>query len=475
MNNCPECGKERIGSEKFCLNCGHKLKELPASVKVATAAPKKRSTASPKQRKLRIASVISVAVLILGLFGAHIYLNLKYDASKKLIVMNAAFTKGDGAKFLSQFNIPEKAVKDEEGFYSYIEDQGWEEIRNQMKKEVSVLENEGISNIIRDTDGNKLISVLNEPILFGLYNDITFMVHPVKVEAEMPLDETTVVMDGFEVKGNEGDSVAVGEFLPGSYEWEASIPSEYSKVETKGTELISGDGDNHFVFSPSLEAGMITVTSDISEATLWINGKSTGKTVKEMKIFGPVALNGTVKILAEAKDESGALVKGETVAVESEKVHIEFAHVQEKITSDRLKQREAEELRQFVEDNEMLVSDYIDSFRYNFEDALNYADFSYITDYFETGSEIQADYLADIERHGSMTDSYNYDFQSNTITGVKAIDENTLLVNTAEMFFFSSNDTVLRYNKTKAYTVKINIDQYYITKIETLASEKVEL
>lgn len=474
MKNCPGCGKERSGSEKFCLECGHKFKEIPATVGVASATPKKRSTVTPKQRKLRIAGLISVLFVILGLFGAHIYLSSKYDASKKLIAMNAAFIKGDGDKFLSQFNIPEKAVKNEEGFYSYIEDQGWEDIRNQMKKEVTVLENEGISNIIRDTEGNKLISVLNEPVLFGLYNDITFMVHPVKVKAEMPLDETTVVMEGFEVKGNEGDSVAVGDFLPGSYEWDASIPSEYSKVESKGSELISGDGDNHFVFSPSLEAGMITVTSDISEATLWINGKSTGKTVKEMKTFGPVALNGTVKILAEAKDESGALVKGEPVAVESEKVHIEFAHVQKKITSDRLKQREAEELRQFVEDNEMLVSDYIDAFRYSFEDALNYADFSYIADYFETGSKIQADYLADIERHGAMTDYYSYEFESNTITGIKAIDENTLLVNTAEMFLFSSNDNVLRYNKTKAYTVKINMDQYYITKIETLKSEKVE-
>jgi len=72
-----------------------------------------------------------------------------------------------------------------------------------------------------------------------------------------------------------------------------------------------------------------------------------------------------------------------------------------------------------------------------------------------------------------MTDDYSYDFQSTTITGVEAIDKETLLVNTAEMFYFTSNEDVLRYNKTKAYTVKIQGDGYYITNIKTTSSEKV--
>ena len=169
-------------------------------------------------------------------------------------------------------------------------------------------------------------------------------------------------------------------------------------------------------------------------------------------------------LLAQEKNENGALVKGETVAVDSEKGHIEFAHVQDNISSD---------LRQIVEDNETDVSNFIESFRYYFEVAPNSPDFSYIKDYFITGSKIQTEYLTDIERHRAMTDDYSYDFQSTTITGVEAIDKETLLVNTAEMFYFTSNEDVLRYNKTKAYTVKIQGDGYYITNIKTTSSEKV--
>ena len=148
----------------------------------------------------------------------------------------------------------------------------------------------------------------------------------------------------------------------------------------------------------------------------------------------------------------------ETVAVDSENIHIEFVY---------------SDLHQLVEENETDVSDFIASFRYYFEVALNSADFSYIEDYFKTGSQIQTDYLTDIERHGAMSDGYHYDFQSTTITGVEAIDQETLLVNTAEMFYFTSDDDALIYNKTKAYTVEIQGDDYYITNIKTITSDKV--
>lgn len=475
MKNCPVCGTDKNGSERFCLNCGNKFQEFTESTQTIVTKSEKRSSVSPKKRKLRIASVVSVAVIIMGLFGGHLFLSAKYDASKTLIEMNQAFSKGDHSKFLSHFSVADDVVKDEEGFYTFFEEESWEEIRNQMRTEASLLEKEGFSNIIKDSNGNKFISVISDPILFGVYNDISYMVHSVKVETKMTMDNTTIVMKNVTVTGNEDENVLVGYFLPGSYSWKASVSSEYSPIESGGFERVSGDGNNHYVFSPSLKAGMISVTSDDSEATLWINGKSTGKTVKEMKSFGPVAFNGSVEVLAETKDAKGTVVKGKPVSIESATAHIEFVHIQEKVTSDRMKQQEAEELRKLVEEYEIIVSDYISSYRFDFEQALNYADFSYIANYFETGSKVQAEYIADIERHGAMKNYYNYDFQSNTVTSINAIDKNTLLVNTSEMFYFTSNEDEFRYIKTKAYTVKIKSGEFFITNIEQKTSENVEL
>lgn len=478
MKNCPNCGVEKRGSEKFCLNCGNKFEVVEQQPEPRAAVPpksKKRSTGTPKQRKLRIAGIVSVAVILLGVLGGHFFLKSKYDVSKTINDMNRAYLKNDQSTFLSYFNVSDNVVKNEEGFYSFMEEQGWEDLRDQMKSEVKHLETEGLSNIIEDSEGNKFISVINDPILFGLYDRISFLVHPVKVETEMPLDKTTVVLNDLTVTGAEGDHVAVGNFLPGSYTWKASVPSEYSPIEAEGSIDVSGDGSNVFVFSPSFEAGMITVTSDISDAVIWVNGKSTEKTVKEMSSFGPIPFNGKVELSAEGKNENNAVVKGDTVKVDSDTVHIPFAHIQEKVAADRAKQQAAEELEQLVEEHEVPLTDFVDSFRYVFEDALNYQDFSYIADYFPTGSQVQTDYFDDIERHAALEVSYYYDFQSNSVTSVKAIDTNTFIVNTAEMFFFTSDGEEFKYNKTKAYTIKIQGDEYFIHNIEVLDSEFTEI
>ncbi|WP_075617191.1 TcaA 3rd/4th domain-containing protein [Paenisporosarcina indica] len=477
MKNCSNCGVEKKGSEKFCINCGNKFEVVVEQPKARAAAPNqpKRSTITPKQRKLRIAGIVSVTVFLLGLLGGHLFLKSKYDVSKTINEMNQAYIKNEQALFLSFFSVADNVVKDEEGFYSFVEDQDWEDIRDQMKSEVKQLETESLSNIIKDSEGNKFISVVNDPILFGLYDRISFLVHPVKVETEIPMDNATIVMNDKTVTGATGENVVVGNFLPGSYSWSASVPSEFSPIEAKGSIEVSGDGRNVFVFTPSFEAGMITVTSDISDAVLWVNGKSTGKTVKEMNSIGPVPFNGKVEITAQAKNENNAVVKGDIVKVESDTAHIKFAHIQEKVATDRAKQQEAEELQQLEEEHEIPLTDFIDSFRYVFEDALNYQDFSYIADYFPTGSQIQTDYFDDIERHAALEVSYYYDFQSNTITSVKAIDTNTFVVNTAEMFFFTSNEQEFKYDKTKAYTIKVQGDEYLIHSIEVLKSEFVEI
>ena len=118
---------------------------------------------------------------------------------------------------------------------------------------------------------------------------------------------------------------------------------------------------------------------------------------------------------------------------------------------------------------------FIDSFRDSFESALNYQDFSYIAEYFPTGSKVQNDYLADIERHQAMNDYYTYDFQSNTVTNFSVVGENTFLLTTAEMFYFSSTQDDLRYNKTKNYTVIYQNGRYYIQAIDQLTSEKTSV
>ncbi|MDN3437328.1 hypothetical protein QMA04_04450 [Planococcus sp. APC 3900] len=473
MKNCPNCGEERKGKEKFCVGCGSLLEEkVPLENE---KVKKEKKIISSKSKKSRVAAVVSVVVILIGLIGTHLFLQSKYDVSNTLSKMNHAYSTGDKSELLDYFEVAEGTTKSAEGFYSFLEEEGWENIRDQIKSEASRLTEEGLTNIIVDSKGNKLISVLENPVLFGLYHEVTYLLHPVTVEMEMPLNGTTFTMEGASVKGDKGKVVKVGDFLPGSYEWDVKVASEYGEIKENGSTEVVGDGENIYNSTPQIDAGMVNVTSDVPEAILWIDGKSTEKTVAEIKSFGPIPMNGTVEITAETKNGKGENVKGEPLAVETDSAHIRFEHVQEKVTAERTRQLEEKKLEQLVETHGQAVASFVDDFRYSFESALNSADFSYIAEYFPTGSQVQEDYLADINRHSAMEESYYYDFQSNTTTGLDIIDENTFVVTTAEMFYFDSYEDRLKYNKTKAYTIKLLNDQYYIQSIDQLTSDKVEM
>ncbi|MDN7244648.1 TcaA 3rd/4th domain-containing protein [Planococcus shenhongbingii] len=472
MKNCTNCGTASKGSDKFCLNCGLKFED---EVSPAPSQDIKRTPLPPKQRKKRMVGLTVAAMILLGLIGTHLYLQSKYDATKSIIEMNQAYSKNDAAKLLSYFSLADDVVKDEKEFYLFIEQEGWEDVRDQLKTETKLLKAEGLSNIILDSNGNKFISVVTEPVFLGLYDRVSFLVHPITVKAELPLNKTTVEIDSQKVTGNSGETVTVGKFLPGSYTWTASAKSSYSPIKNKGTASIEGDGTNIYVFRPELDAGKLKITSDVEDAVLFIDGKSTGKTVKEMNSIEPIAFDGSVEIAAETKNDKGKTIKSKPISVESASAHLTFAHVQEKAAAERAEKQAAEELENLVETNEFAVSEYIISFRDSFEMALNHEDFSFISDFFPPGSQVQADYVADINRHTAMDEYYYYDFESTVITGVQAVDKNILQVTTDEIFLFSSYEDDYQYYKTKKYTIEVQDYGFYILDIEQLTTQQTAI
>ncbi|MGK7376376.1 TcaA 3rd/4th domain-containing protein [Planococcus sp. 1R117A] len=419
--------------------------------------------------------LISIAVILIGLIGTHLYLKSKYDVSNKLAELNHSYISGEESEFLSYFEVPEKTAVNASGFYSFIEEEGWEEIRDQMKTEAARIKEEGLSNIILDSEGNKLISITKKPVILGMYQEVSFLLQPTAVEMELPFDGMTVTLADKTVKGDKGEVIKIGDFLPGQYQWSASVASEYGEIAQKGTIDVTGDSKNKYSYSPDIEASIVDVTSDVPEAILWVNGKSTKTAIADLKSIGPLPLNGTVEVTAETENDKGEKIKGEPTKVESDTVHVQFSHIQEKMAAERTQEIEAHKQQLLKEEHEYSVSAYVDSFRISFESALNNADFSYIEDYFPTGSKIQEDYLADIHRHYTMGTYYYYSFQSNTITNFRVIDETTFVVTTAEMFYFDSSQDRLKYNKTKAYTVIYENGQYYIQEIDQLTSEKVPM
>lgn len=464
MKTCSNCGIKRNSKDKFCLNCGFKHED---EYKPSAPDNTDRSRKAPKKKK---AMLITVMALLVILIGTHVFLKSKYNSSKVLIEMNQAYTQSDYKEFFSHFTFDDHIMNDAESFYSFVEEEGWKEIRDQMKSEVELLENEGLSNIITDSTGNKFITVSEEPILFGLYNEVSFLIHPVTVEATILLDKTAIEIHEKTVTGNKDEKIEIGKFIPGNYKWKATAASDYSPIENSGTAEIRGNGSNLYELNPALEAGMVTVTSDLAGAVLWIDGKSTEKTVTEMKTLGPVPFNKTVEISAEAKDENDTVVKAEPILVEGETAHITFDFVQQNLAAEKSEKLEAKQRQKLLETHEMMLHDLIASFRYEFESALNYGDFSYISSFFPSASPIQAEYIEKMEEHYNSEEYYEYDFISTVVTDIQAINSTTMQVNTDEVFLYTLDGNDFRYHKTKRYTVNVQ-SGYYITSIEELSTD----
>ena len=465
MKNCINCGSQIKGEERFCLNCGVRLGAAE------TIQPLKK-VLTPKQRNRRRLSYASILVIAAALIGGHYFLQWKYDASRHLAEMNKAFLKGEEEEFLSYFTFSDDTVSDPESFYSYVETEGWEGLRERLLEEVTILENDELSNIIDDSMGNKFLSVTNDSILFGMYDRISFNLKPIEVHIELPLDKTTLAVRDLDVSGKQGEVKSLGKFLPGIYAWKATVPSEYAVIEDSGDMAVIGEGDNTYRFIPPLKAGMVSLTSDVEEAVLSINNITTEKLIKDTYTIGPFPFDGTIQLSAEIKGADGNVLKGKPVKVTSDNTHIEFAHVQEKLQIDRANQLATEEKQRLVDTFAEQAAEYINSFRNEFEYALNYADYSYISSFFPAGSEAQTIYMKEIENHGKIDGYYKYQFQSNTATGVEAVDAQTLYVKTAEVFYFYSDKDNYIYKKTKGYTVKVINGEMYILNIEQLTTDK---
>ncbi len=461
MGNCIHCGATKTGEEKFCVNCGAKL-DGPMQTK--------KQLSDYEKKKRKIISISLLGLLLVGI-GLHQVLNWTFDPVRKLTDMNEAFLNKDKEAFISYFNIPEDVAFNTDNFYQYIDDEGWEKVRSMLQEQIISLQEDGLSNSIEDSFGNEFISVTNNPVI-GLYDRISFQLVPVELEVLLPLEDTTITIEGKTVTRKDKEQVSLGSFLPGSYTWEATVPSAYVDIKEQGEIYLYGDGWNKQIFSPDILAGTVAVSADDENAILFVNEKSTGKTIKELSTLGPIPYDGSVVLSAEAKDSKGKVVMGEKVEVLSQEAHITFAHIQEKLEKEREAQAEEEARQQFEQEYESYAVWFIDDFRARFQYALNESNFSYITNFFPIGSEVQATYMKEIENHGKIEGYYNYEFQSNTPISVKAIDSQTLYVETEEVFYFYSDEDNYLYNKTKGYTIILKDGELYIQDIEQLTTEK---
>lgn len=485
VNNCPSCGTQTNGTLKFCQDCGAKLPtennakleksqdsnlSAPAVSEASKERKEPKEQKKPKQPKKPMSIMTKVligvtALLLVALGASHIILQKHFDPFSTLEIADDAFNDEDYESFVGYFTFPENTYVDAEVFLNYMENNEWDrDILPQFEDAFEDFKNGYSKNIIiKDRDGNRLCTIIQNKV-FGLYKDYQIEVEAIEVFASTDIPKANLTYGKEEsIELTNEESKSLGLFAPGTYSFDITLKDDIGSRTETSEQLIYDESRKKRELNFNIDEMAITFTSDYEDAIVFIDSKPTNKKANEIVTY-TILPDGNTEVYAEYTKNGDKMVS-DVITIDSNEIHIPFSDVQEK------KRLEEEKKYVFQEYNQDIRNLY-ENFRNDYYYAVNDADFYYIKDYFETASILENDYKAFVEGHQTMG-YYSYDFISNTITDIYAVDGSTISLKTNETFYFYSDvDGNWYYDRDKLYTVKI-IDGYFkIISIEDIGSPK---
>ncbi|USY56083.1 hypothetical protein NIZ91_05350 [Bacillus sp. 1780r2a1] len=303
MSYCNNCGYKMNEKQTFCPECGEVVN--PSKTATTESAPPVQKKVMGLKAKVITATVVALGAIAFGGF---------YIVDKKVMSPTAISDTFIEAvqhkdiktvkKFVNEGQIELKASDQQvEQFVKYVHDNPkmLTEMSKGLKKDADVYENR-VQMATGDEATSSHVQIESNGKKWVLFDHYTIRVQPAYVEVTSNLEKADVYIDNQKVDTikNADESQTVGPFLPGEHEMKLSTKGDYGTVEMKQTiestdddEVTSADFDwgNHYV----------SLYSDYFDGTVFVNGKSTGKTVEELGYIGPINLDGSVKIHAERK------------------------------------------------------------------------------------------------------------------------------------------------------------------------------
>lgn len=487
MKFCQECGHEISQQATFCTNCGTKVhppqstntqeeqkpttEQAPVQQQivpptepiqsdtqtgpVVEEAPLQQAKKPMSKGKKIILSII--ALLVVALIGTHLFLSNHFDPMKKIEAMDEAYTQKDQEAFYDLFDIPKETNATAESFFHAVEEMDWSMLRTDLTYQAE-LTKEGLPTNPIAYAGTNFIRLENKSILFGLYHDVSFSLIPLKASVEIPFKGMKVTIADQTVTSKEDHEVIeMGSFLPGTYDWSFELEQNEMKMNNKGTVELYADEGNETIISPDWGFERVSIYSEVDDAIVYVNDKSTKQKITGYGELYPVILNDKTRIQLVAKDDKGKEVKSEKVALDNTNLDLTFKHIEnEKAASSK-----RDELEQAFY-----------NFRQDYEDAIFTLNFDYISGYFKPNSTIQKDYRKFVEDHATIA-GYNYDFRTNDVTDFKELKNGKYEIRSFETFYYSSNEEGrIYYERTKKYVFTEDNGKYYVESIDNLTTDK---
>jgi uncharacterized membrane protein YvbJ len=329
---------------KYCISCGHKLKNNQETCSECGTRHSLRSSGSESrhveengpinQKRKKVLSMIGIvaAALILVSVCTGLYFNEKKKSDPTLVVsqFEKAVKDHDTRKIMSMINQGDARLEADkemvEGYLKYLN-------ANPQLLDPSIEELVRKANLIKK---NSSVSASNEKLAnewfdisktdkkWGLINQYQVEVKPFYVEVNSNLSDTVIFLNG-EEKGevNDDTPVKIGPILPGIYEVEATYTGTYSTLEEKKKLDFSKAEDNLLQVGIQLTGSFITFVTD-PDADIYINGKKSGINPSYAVDIGPITTDGSVTVYAELETEDDTLKSNTVTITNDQDVYLNF-------------------------------------------------------------------------------------------------------------------------------------------------------
>ncbi|HEF5711405.1 hypothetical protein SOP90_12790 [Bacillus sp. DAG6] len=314
MKFCGTCKKNVADHLNFCPECGSKVEVIVDNT--AASYTELQSETKPVKSKKNLFLIIGFAAIAALLFGAYKFGAYKFSKEKQVNVMIEAFQKKD-INAIDEFvkaNDSSLKIKTEDikVYMRYLK-----ENPSYNKQLLSYLQKETVDQkLTKDKSSFKDGEIVEEGKEWFLYPKYKFSMKSYYMSISTTAKNAEIhVNDKKEAElSSDKTSKELGPYFPGTYVVKATAKTELTELETEKEVDLADEQSEKVKVDLSLEGKYVSISSDESDATVFVNGKKRGKLNYGSYKLGPVSTDETVEVHLEKTTDFGVM-KSESVKI----------------------------------------------------------------------------------------------------------------------------------------------------------------
>lgn len=314
MKFCGTCKKNVADHLNFCPECGSKVEVIVDNT--AASYTELQTETKPVKSKKNLFVIIGFAIIAALLCGAYKFGAYKFSKEKQVNVMIEAFQKKD-INAIDEFvkaNDSSLKIKTEDlkAYMRYLK-----ENPSYNKQLLSYLQKETVDQkLTKDKSSFKDGEIVEEGKEWFLYPKYKFSMKSYYMSVSTTAKNAEIyVNDKKEAElSSDKTSKELGPYFPGTYVVKATAKTELTELETEKEVDLADEQSEKVKVDLSLEGKYVSISSDESDATVFVNGKKRGKLNYGSYKLGPVSTDETVEVHLEKTTDLGVM-KSESVKI----------------------------------------------------------------------------------------------------------------------------------------------------------------